>query len=176
MTGLYQRWQRVGDAALVEASSRAIADALAEGHGRVEVTVLPHRYDHLSPLVAARVTGVRGVEKGSPPGSHVGRTSSTPGGRIGRARASRVTPGPHVASDEGDATNCSSCRDLPERLGRVVGGALCRLDPASLSLRVSAKGRERPPLLVCVPDPDALGGRSRPAAGVTSRRGVWAAA
>ena len=100
VTGLYQRWQRVGDAALVEASSRAIADALAEGHGRVEVTVLPHRYDHLSPLVAARVTGVRGVEKGSQPGSHVGRTSSTPGGRIGRMRALPVTLGPHVSCND----------------------------------------------------------------------------
>ena len=100
VTGLYQRWQRVGDAALVEASSRAIADALAEGHGRVEVTVLPHRYDHLSPLVAPRVTGVRGVEKGSQPGSHVGRTSSTPGGRIGRTRALPVTLGPHVSCND----------------------------------------------------------------------------
>ena len=133
VTGLYQRWQRVGDAALVEASSRAIADALAEGHGRVEVTVLPHRYDHLSPLVAARVTSVRGVEKGSQRG-HVGRTSSTPGGRIGRTpafacdpRAAPVLQRPRARRTAHTAGTCLNTAAV------CWAALLCRPCPAQLS-------------------------------------------
>ena len=47
---LYRRWLKEGDHALESVSSRVISDALAAGAGRVESLVLPHRYDHLSPL------------------------------------------------------------------------------------------------------------------------------
>jgi hypothetical protein len=39
------------DAALDSVYSTVISDALTSGAGRVECLVLPHRYDHLSPLV-----------------------------------------------------------------------------------------------------------------------------
>jgi hypothetical protein len=48
---LYRRWLRDGDDALADVSSTVISEALAAGAGRVERLVLPHRYDHLSPLV-----------------------------------------------------------------------------------------------------------------------------
>jgi hypothetical protein len=48
---LYRRWLKEGDSALDSASSTVISDALASGAGRIESIVLPHRYDHLSPLV-----------------------------------------------------------------------------------------------------------------------------
>jgi hypothetical protein len=48
---LYGRWLREGEQALADVTSPAIGDALAAGTGRVECLVLPHRYDHLSPLV-----------------------------------------------------------------------------------------------------------------------------
>jgi hypothetical protein len=48
---LYRHWLKNGDSALDGASSAVISDALASGAGRVESVVLPHRYDHLSPLV-----------------------------------------------------------------------------------------------------------------------------
>jgi hypothetical protein len=47
---LYRRWLRDGDHALADVSSAVISEALATGAGRVECLVLPHRYDHLSPL------------------------------------------------------------------------------------------------------------------------------
>jgi hypothetical protein len=47
---LYRRWLRDGDHALADVSSAVISEALAAGAGRVECLVLPHRYDHLSPL------------------------------------------------------------------------------------------------------------------------------
>jgi hypothetical protein len=48
---LYRRWLKEGDRALDGVSSTVISDALASGVSRVECVVLPHRYDHLSPLV-----------------------------------------------------------------------------------------------------------------------------
>jgi hypothetical protein len=48
---LYGRWLRGGDQALADLTSTTISDALAAGRGRVESLILPHRYDHLSPLV-----------------------------------------------------------------------------------------------------------------------------
>jgi hypothetical protein len=48
---LYGRWLRGGDQTLVDLTSTTISDALAAGRGRVESLILPHRYDHLSPLV-----------------------------------------------------------------------------------------------------------------------------
>jgi hypothetical protein len=48
---LYSRWLRQGDAVFEGPSSPIIAEALSNGHGRVESVVLPHSYRHLSPLV-----------------------------------------------------------------------------------------------------------------------------
>jgi hypothetical protein len=48
---LYSRWLRQGDAVFEGPSSSIIAEALSNGHGRVESVVLPHSYRHLSPLV-----------------------------------------------------------------------------------------------------------------------------
>jgi hypothetical protein len=48
---LYRQWLKEGDGALDGVSSTLSSDALASGAGRVECLVLPHRYDHLSPVV-----------------------------------------------------------------------------------------------------------------------------
>jgi hypothetical protein len=48
---LYSRWTKAGDHALEPLSSTRISEALATGAGRVESVVLPHSYEHLSPLV-----------------------------------------------------------------------------------------------------------------------------
>ena len=42
-----------------------ISEALASGAGRVESLVLPHRYDHLSPLVSRVGSATHGAEKGA---------------------------------------------------------------------------------------------------------------
>jgi hypothetical protein len=49
---LYKAWRQNGEAALTNTGSRALADAVEAGAGRVEVLALGHRYGHLSPLVA----------------------------------------------------------------------------------------------------------------------------
>ena len=49
---LYRQWLKEGDGALDGISSTLSSDALvASGAGRIEYLVLPHRYDHLSPVV-----------------------------------------------------------------------------------------------------------------------------
>lgn len=63
--GLYRRWLRDGDGALDSVSSPLISEALASGAGRLECLVLPHRYEHLSPLVALVGSTARGAEKGA---------------------------------------------------------------------------------------------------------------
>ena len=50
---LYRRWLTENDAALVPLSP-VIHEALASGHAQVECVVLPHTYQHLSPLVSRR--------------------------------------------------------------------------------------------------------------------------
>lgn len=52
-THLYKRWLIEGEAAL-EPVPIAIPEALATGRAHVECTVLPHTYEHLSPLVSHR--------------------------------------------------------------------------------------------------------------------------
>ena len=48
---LHRQWLKEGNSALDEVSSTAISEALACGASRVDCLVLPHRYDHLSPLI-----------------------------------------------------------------------------------------------------------------------------
>jgi hypothetical protein len=60
---LYRRWLTDGEVALT-AVSPVIAEALAAGRAHVERVVLPHTYQHLSPLVSRRRSRRRGVEKG----------------------------------------------------------------------------------------------------------------
>jgi hypothetical protein len=50
---LYKRWLTEQDAALTPVSP-IIQDAIASGRGRVEYVLLPHSYEHLSPLVTGR--------------------------------------------------------------------------------------------------------------------------
>jgi hypothetical protein len=52
-THLYKRWLTEDEAAL-EPVPIVIPEALATGRARVECTVLPHSYEHLSPLVSHR--------------------------------------------------------------------------------------------------------------------------
>ena len=52
---LYRRWLTESDAALVPMSP-VIHEALALGRAQVECVVLPHTYQHLSPLVSRRRT------------------------------------------------------------------------------------------------------------------------
>jgi hypothetical protein len=60
---LYQRWLKDGDRALEDVSSTLISDALAAGSGQLECLVLPHRYDHLSPVIDVIGLSARGAEK-----------------------------------------------------------------------------------------------------------------
>lgn len=60
---LYRRWLTEGDSALT-AVSPVIAEALASGRADVECVVLPHTYQHLSPLVSPRRSRHREVEEG----------------------------------------------------------------------------------------------------------------
>lgn len=61
---LYRHWRTEGDAALEGVSSRAIADAIERGTGRVEYYVLPHQYRHLSILVGSAHRTPTGAEQG----------------------------------------------------------------------------------------------------------------
>jgi hypothetical protein len=60
---LYRRWLTDGEGALT-AVSPVISKALASGSARFECVVLPHTYQHLSPLVSRRRSRRPGVEKG----------------------------------------------------------------------------------------------------------------
>jgi hypothetical protein len=62
-THLYRRWLTDEDAVWTPVSPK-IPEALASGRGRVECLVLPHTYDHLSPLVSRRRMRRRGHRKG----------------------------------------------------------------------------------------------------------------
>ncbi len=61
---LYKRWLSEGDSALEVVSSRATADAIKRGAGRVECHVLPFTYRHLSPLVGPSRSASQGAEEG----------------------------------------------------------------------------------------------------------------
>jgi hypothetical protein len=60
---LYRRWLSEEAAALTPVSP-AIANALAIGQARVECVVLPHTYEHLSPLVSRRRSRPRRLHQG----------------------------------------------------------------------------------------------------------------
>src|SRR5258708_2605047 len=61
-THLYRRWLTDEDAAWTPVSPVA-SEALASGHAQVECVVLPHTYEHLSPLVSRRRARRRGLQK-----------------------------------------------------------------------------------------------------------------
>jgi hypothetical protein len=69
---LYRRWLRDGDQALADVSSAVMGEALAAGAGRVECLVLPHRYDHLSPLVDVVGSPSREAERANKQSNEVG--------------------------------------------------------------------------------------------------------
>lgn len=62
-THLYRRWLTEDEAAL-EPISPLIPDALAYDRARIECLVLPHTYEHLSPLINRRRTGRQGRRTG----------------------------------------------------------------------------------------------------------------
>jgi hypothetical protein len=57
-THLYRRWLTEQDAAFTPVSP-SIPEALASGRAQVECVVLPHTYEHLSPLVSRRGARLR---------------------------------------------------------------------------------------------------------------------
>ena len=61
---LYRCWLREGEAAFNVVSSRALADAIACGAGRLECAALPFSYRHLSPLVGETDPASKGAEEG----------------------------------------------------------------------------------------------------------------
>lgn len=61
---LYRRWLKEGERAFDAVSSRALADAIAAGTGRLECAVLPFSYRHLSPLVDGTHPRSTGAEEG----------------------------------------------------------------------------------------------------------------
>jgi hypothetical protein len=62
---LFRPWLKDGEGVLESVSSTVLSDALAAGAGRVECLVLPHRYDHLSPLVDILGSRTQGAEEGA---------------------------------------------------------------------------------------------------------------
>lgn len=62
-THLYRRWLTEDEAAL-EPVPIVIPEALASGCAKIECVVLPHTYEHLSPLVSRRRTRRRGRRTG----------------------------------------------------------------------------------------------------------------
>src|SRR5260370_14486949 len=62
---VYRQWLKVGDRALEDVSSTGLSEALTSGAGRVESLVLPHRYDHLSPVANSVGPATRGAENGA---------------------------------------------------------------------------------------------------------------
>jgi hypothetical protein len=60
---LYRHWLKEGESGLDGVSSPVIGDALASGAGRLECFVLPHRYDHLSPLVDLAGAATPGIKQ-----------------------------------------------------------------------------------------------------------------
>lgn len=89
---LYERWLKHGDRALEDASSTVLSDALAAGHGRVECLVLPHRYEHLSPVLASAPSSAPGAEKGAEKPDEGGDKASAPP-RPSCAEAQTAAPG-----------------------------------------------------------------------------------
>lgn len=61
-TRLYRRWL-TGDEMAFTPTPAAISDALASGRATLDCCLLPHTYDHLSPLVSRRRLGRRRFEK-----------------------------------------------------------------------------------------------------------------
>lgn len=74
-THLYRRWL-TEDEATLEPVPIVIPEALASGRARIECVVLPHTYEHLSPLVSRRRTRRRGRRTGEQRGDLL-RTAST---------------------------------------------------------------------------------------------------
>ena len=68
-TAMYRRWVKVGNT-VFEGSSPSIAEALADGRGRVEAVVLPHSYRHLIPLVSEARAPLHAIEKSREGGTH----------------------------------------------------------------------------------------------------------
>ena len=50
---MYRLWKKEGDALLHATVSRVLSDALARRTGRIKMQVLPHAYQHLTPLVGS---------------------------------------------------------------------------------------------------------------------------
>ena len=69
-TALYRRWRKHGDSALESLASTRLADALANGSGRVESVVLPHSYRHLAPVATRFQRPTESVEKGDEGGDN----------------------------------------------------------------------------------------------------------
>jgi hypothetical protein len=72
-THLYRRWLTDEDGALVPISP-VIPEALASGRAQIECVVLPHTYDHLSPLVNRRRARRRGRQQGEEKGDETLRS------------------------------------------------------------------------------------------------------
>jgi hypothetical protein len=70
-THLYRRWLTEENAALTPISL-AIPEALASARAQVECVVLPHAYEHLSPLVSRRRLQRRRLRKGDERGDDTG--------------------------------------------------------------------------------------------------------
>jgi hypothetical protein len=106
---LYQRWVKDGDSALEDISSTAISDALIVGNGAVEFLVLPHRYDHLSPLVDSLNSIACGAEKGADNSHEQGDEWST-----------RSRPLLHASTMSAGAHNLDSVSEPPAAIKRCV--------------------------------------------------------
>jgi hypothetical protein len=103
--GLYRHWLKEGDSTLDGVTSPVLSHALASGAGRLECFVLPHRYDHLAPVVDLLGSTVRGTENAAE------RTSTPVHSRIGtRLSAPNGTP-ERVAVDGAPEVN-RSCAAL----------------------------------------------------------------
>jgi len=80
-TRLYQRWLTERDAALTPVPL-AISEAFAAGRADLECIVLPHDYDHLSPVVSRRRSGRRRNTADAERGDETPRAINRPLNRV----------------------------------------------------------------------------------------------
>jgi hypothetical protein len=142
---LYYVWQRGGRSALEHASSAVLSDALDTGVGRIESLVLPHRYDHLAPVVDRVESNAARVEKGAEK-SHKGETNTLHGLSPGRlTTCESQLPHSNTSLQAWSPRERIRRQRLARSRRRRSGGALCRPARAVRMLRTAEPWRERPP-------------------------------
>ncbi len=118
---LYRLWLTDREAALTPVPL-AISEAFAAGRAGLESIVLPHDYDHLSPLVSRRHVQRRrntaDAEEGDETPRGINRSLNRP---VNRGRASLTDVLARRSSPSGSLTRRSACNDLRTLAARQMG-------------------------------------------------------